>query len=300
MSQIIFQNDIGTLKFSGDRSFQLAIYELLGLGTPEKTYQTRNYIDFDGQTTISSTFNPRTISMAFDITYGDVSEMSAKIYRIFSKGGTLYIDFKNKSRRIEVNQVSVDSFSSHGSSLRSFVVQFTCDNPYFSDNSPITKPCYETVKNICFDNEAQSWNLDTPTVWGTNNNDVILINSGDSLVYPLITVYSTGDADSNNGIELLRVNPDKPDEILQRFAITHALSDGEVISICFNQRSDINRRYIKSNLGTNLLNSRTEDSSLDNFFLVPGKNRIILNNLSYGNVISATVHYDNQYVEGVY
>ena len=300
MSHIIFENDIGTLSFSGDRSASLAISEIIGLGTPEKNYQTRNYIGFDGQSTISSQFLPRTITMAFDIVSGDVSEISSKIYRVFSRGGTLYVDFKNGTRRIEVNQITVDSFTPHGTTLRSFVVQFVCDNPYFSDDIPVLKPCYETVKNIKYDTESQSWNLSTPIVWGTNNNDVILVNSGDSRVYPTLTVHSFGNADNDNGIELIRVNPHNPEEVLQRFAITHQLSDGEVITFCFNQRSDLNRRYIKSSLGTNLLNTRTEDSSLADFFLEPGENRIILNNLSTGNILSASISYDNQYVEGVY
>ena len=300
MSHIIFENELGTLSFYGDRSSELAISEIQGLGTPDKNYRTRNYIDFDGQTTISSNFMPRTISMAFDIISGNVSEISSKIYRIFSKGGTLYTHFENSSRRIEVNQIAVDSFIPHGTALRSFVVQFTCDDPYFSDEFPVTKPCYEIVKNIRYDSESNSWNLDTPSIWGTNSNDVLLINSGDSRIYPIITVYSQGSAEDNRGIELLRVNPHNPDEILQRFAINYQLSDGEVIIFCFNQRSDLKRRYIKSSLGSNLLNTRTEDSSLDNFYLDLGENRVILNNLSTGNTLSATISYDNQYIEGVY
>ncbi len=300
MSHITFQNELGTLSFSGEGSSNLAVSEIQGLGTPDKNYQTRNYIDFDGQTTISSSFTPRTISMVFDIVSGDVSKISSDIYRIFSKGGTLYTEFKNGARRIEVNQIFVDSFVPRGTALRSFVVQFICDNPYFSDTYPILKACYETVKNIRYDSKTKSWNLDTPLIWGTNSNDVTLINSGDSRVYPTLTVYSSGTAEDNRGIELLRVDPKNPDNVLQRFAITHKLSDGEVITFCFNQRSDLKRRYIKSSLGTNLLNTRTEDSSLDNFYLEPGENRIILNNLSPGNTLSASITYDNQYVEGVY
>lgn len=300
MSYVIFENNIGTLSFSGDRSAPLAIREIIGLGTPEKDYQTRDFIDFDGQITVSSRFSARTITMSFDIVSGNVSEISSKIYRVFAKGGFLYTDFGNRKRKIEVNRVFADSFTPHGTAVRSFVVQFICDNPYFSDEYPVLTPCYETTKNITFDPETHSWNLDTPTVWGSNNNNILLINSGDSYAYPTLTLHSFGDANDNNGIELLRVNPENPDEIIQRFAITHKLSDGEVITFCFNQRSELQRRYIKSSLGINLLNARTEDSSLSDFFLEPGENRIILNNLSTGNVLSASISYDNQYVEGVY
>ena len=300
MSYIIFKNDLGELTFSGDNSSDFAIRNISGLGTPEKIYETRRFLDFDGQITTSSRFDARTITMSVDITKGDASALSARLYRILSKGGTLYTYFKNGSRRIEVNQVSVDSFTSHGSLFRSFVIMFVCDNPYFFDALPITKPCYEIQKNICFNPETNSWNLDTLTIWGSNSNDVILNNSGDTAIYPIFTIHSMGASNDDAGIELLRVDPYNPDNVIQRFKLLYPLSDGEVITLCFNQRSDENRRYIKSSLNTNLLNFRSEDSSLSGFYLEPGENRVILNNLSYGNKLSASLYYDNQYIEGVY
>lgn len=300
MSYIIFKNDLGELTFSGDNSSEFAIRSISGLGTPEKIYETRRFLDFDGQITTSSRFDARTITMNVDITKGDASFLSAKLYRILSKSGTLYTYFKNGSRRIYANQVSVDSFVSNGSVFRSFVIQFICDNPHFSDTLPIIEPCYEIQKNIRFNPETNSWNLDASLVWGSNSNDVILNNKGDTIVYPIFTIHSIGTSNDDMGIELLRVDPDNPEVVLQRFKLLYALSDGEVITLCFNQRSDENRRYIKSSLGTNLLNFRSKDSSLSGFYLEPGRNRIILNNLSAGNKLSASLSYDNQYIEGVY
>lgn len=300
MSHIIFKNELGTLFFGGDRSSNLALREISGLGTPEKIYKTADYIDFDGQITLSSRFAPRTINFSFDIVFGDVSAVSAEIYRIFSKSGTLFTYFRNGAKRIEVNQIFAESFVPHGTGLRTFAVTMCCDSPFFSDEKTIKIPCYETIKNIRFDASSNSWNLAEPTVWGSNSNDVIVENKGDELSYPTFHIHSFGDAQNDEGIEILRVSPKDPEDIIQRFALKHRLSDNEDITVCFNRRSNRKRRYIVSSFGTDLSDKRTEDSDLSAFYLLPGENRIILNNLSVGNTLSAGLEYDNQYVEGVY
>ncbi len=299
MSYIIYKNDLGEILFSGSQS-EFSIREIIGLGTPEKIYQTREYLDFDGQKTISSKLSPRTITISFDISGEDTSLNTAKLYRVLSKEGTLYTYFDTSCRRIAVNQVFVDSFVPHSSRSRSFVAQFVCDNPYFSDTQTIYKPCYEITKNLKYDAQNDTWNLDTPTIWGAKNNNVLLLNTGDIRAYPTFTISSKGGSNNANGIELLRVKPDAPDEVLQRFALYYSLSDKEVLTISFDPRSDLDRRYIKSSLGVNLLPFRDENSSLSDFYLEPGENRIIINNLSSGNVLSAYLTYENQYIEGVY
>lgn len=300
MSYLIFKNELGELTFSGDGSSPLVIREITGLGTPDKIYQTREYLDFDGQSTISSKFAPRIITISFDICGEDISAHTANVYRVLSKPGTLYTYFVGSNRRITVNQISVDSFVRHGSRFRSLVAQLICDNPYFADHIPVSFSCYETGNNLKYDPEADSWHLDTPTVWGIRINDKPFMNSGDIRTYPVFSITSYGDASSSNGFEILRVNPDNPSEIIQRFCLNYAMSDEETVTICFDSRMGDGRRFVSSSSGKSLLNYRSEDSSLSNFWIDPGENRIIFNNLSEGNTISASVFYENQYVEGVY
>ena len=299
MSYIVYKNDLGELTFSGGLS-DFSIREIVGLGTPDKKYQTREYLDFDGQRTLSSHFVPRTISMSFDISGEDTSSLTAKLYKVLSKEGTLYTYFNTSCRRIAVNQVKIDSFSQNSSRSRSFVAQFICDNPYFFDTHSVSMPCYETVKNIRYNTASGKWNLGTPTIWGAKNNNLLLVNTGDIKAYPTFKIHSFGSSDNNNGIELLRVNPNSSGEIIQRFCLNYALTDGETLTISFDPRSDLGRRYLKSSLGVNLLSFRSENSSLSDFYLEPGENRIILNNLSTGNILSASLTYENQYIEGVY
>ena len=300
MSYLIFKNNLGEINFSGSGDSDIAVREITGLGTPDRIYQTREYLDFDGQITLSSHFSPRTITISFDVVGGSISQKTAEIYRILSQNGNLYTFFNNSRRRIEINQISVESFIRHGSRVRSFAVQFVCDNPYFSDHSPIYESCYETLGKLVYDGESESWNLDVPSVWGTNSNDKFLINSGDIKSYPIFTVCSSGNAADSNGFEILRVNPDNPAEIIQKFTLNYPLSDGETVTVCFDSRSNGNLRSVTNNLGENLLSYRSEESSLSDFWIDPGKNRIILNNLSGGNSISAYISYENQYIEGVF
>ncbi len=299
MLHIIFKNDLGEIKFSGDGNSPFSLTAITGLGLPEKIYQTREYLDFDGQQTISSRFSPRTITIAFDLKGKEVSSLTAKLYKTLTKDGVLYVISDTSSRRINVHQITVDSFSQRGP-FRSFTAQFICDNPYFWDTATVTKPCYALVGGICYDTENAKWNLDTPAIWGKTDNDTIFNNTGDVKAQPLLTIYSNGDAADSAGFEILRVNPIKPDEILQKFALNYALSDGEKITICFDPCSDKKRRYIISSKGTNLLNYKTKTSSLSDFYFDCGENRIIINNLSQGNLLSAHIFYENQYVEGVF
>lgn len=299
MFYLLFKNHLGEIKFSGDGSEPFSLTHIAGLGLVEKIYETREYIDFDGQQTISSRFAPRTITITFDLTGDNISSLTARLYRILSCEGVLYVISSNSRRRVNVNQIGVDSFSKNGK-YRSFSAQFICDNSYFWDTSSVNVPCYQLKNNICFDEATSTWNLDTPTIWGESSNDTTFINSGDIKAYPIITVYSKGNAEDDGGFELLRVAPDNPDKILQRFALNYALSDGEQITLCFDPYSKERRRYITSSKGVNLLNFRTEDSSLTDFYLDCGENRIIVNNLSRGNLLSAKLSYENQYVEGVF
>lgn len=300
MFYIIYKNDLGELKFSGDGSSPLSLTQITGLGTPEKIYQTREYLDSDGQSTVSSRFAPRTITLAFDLKGDDISYQTANLYRILSHEGVLSVFSGSSERCTQVSQVSVDSFFRHGSFYRSFTAQFICDCPYFCDTMPIYLPCYEITKNLRYDSENESWHLDTPTIWGANNNDMLFINSGHIKTFPTFTVYSSGNAQDSSGFEILRVNPQNPNEIIQRFALNYALSDGETVTICFDPRSEKKRRYISSSLGTNLLNFRSEDCSLAEFYFDCGKNRLIINNLSEGNSLTAYISYNNHYIEGVF
>ncbi len=300
MFYILFKNNLGEIKFSGDGSSSFSLTGISGLGLPDKYYQTREYLDSDGQSTISSRFTARTITIAFDLKGDNISKLTASLYRILSQSGTLTVISSNSQRSIEVNQITVDSFTEKGSTYRSFTAQFICDDPFFKDLMPVSLPCYQLINNIRYNSESGLWNLDVPTVWGETSNDMLLINSGDFKTFPVFTIYSNGDAIDDGGFEILRVNPQNPDEVISRFALNYALTDGETITLCFNPRSPENRRYIESSKGTNLLNYRSENSSLSDFYLDCGENRLIVNNLSQGNVLSASLSYDNQYIEGVF
>lgn len=298
MSYIIFENPLGSLTFCGDGSSPLSLREVHGLGTPERIYQTRQYWGQDGQVTLSSHFDARTISIAFDLFAKDLREQTAKIHRIFSLGGTLYICGENKNRRIEANRVTVSEFTRHGSAFRSFAVQFVCDDPFFKDPSPTYLPCRKMTSNIVF--VDGKWNLDTPIVWGVASPNVSFSNLGHFNAYPTFTLYSAKDALSGDGFEILRVDPKNSQTVIQRFALNYLMSNEERITLSFSNRNEKGRRYIKSSTGENLLPYKSEESRLSDFWLSPGDNRIIVRNLSEGNDLSAYISYENQYIEGAF
>ena len=79
MSYLIFKNNLGEINFSGSGDSDIAVREITGLGTPDRIYQTREYLDFDGQITLSSHFSPRTITISFDVVGGSISQKTAEI-----------------------------------------------------------------------------------------------------------------------------------------------------------------------------------------------------------------------------
>lgn len=297
MFYMIFKNALGEIEFSGDGNAPISITSVLGLGLVDKICQTQEYLDFDGRQTLSSRFEPRTISLSFDLKGGNTAHLAAKLFRVLSREGTLYIISDAAKRRAKVSQISLSEVEKIGS-FRSYSAQLICDNPYFGDAQTNRATCFEATGNLRFDSESGKWNLSEPTVWGQIKNDVIIKNDGDAAAYPTITLTSFGDAEDEAGFELLRVKPSDKGEVLQRFALCYALSDGERITLCFDPRSDKKRRYLKSTTGKNLLEVRAEDSSLSDFYLDCGENRIIINNLSRGNTLAAEISYENQYVEG--
>lgn len=248
-----------------------------------------------------------------------LKEATAYLFRVLSREGTLYFSSGSKIRRIFANQVSVSDFESYGGCARAFSAQFICDNPYFFDETPIRVSCYSIKNNLKYDESAQSWRLDTPTKWGLLENDTIIENSGITRAFPTFIVRAftsssssseaetenTGEAASSGGssapsegFEILRTDINNPEKVIQKFKICRAMQDGEEITICFDPRSEKGRRYIENSSGESLLSYRSEDSSLSDFYLEPGKNRIIVNNLSENRTISAYLKYENSYIEG--
>lgn len=384
MNYILFKNELGQILFSGSARTDNAsgalseflkaealknadsgcpsgvcfpIRAVSGLGVPEKIYTAREYIGLDGQNTVSSRFDARTITIGFDIvTAGKIvnfdllsfsgfsaaasgagtpnrgsaesansaeplKDATSYLFRVLSREGTLYFASGTTIRRIFANRISISDFTSYGNRARAFSAQFICDNPYFFDEKAVYVSCYSIKNNLKYDEEAESWHLDTPTKWGLLENDTVIENSGITRAFPTFiiraassssspsqeseTAQTTETAQTNadtsssaGGFEILRTDINDSEKVIQKFKICRALQDGEEVTLCFNPRSDKGRRYIENSDGESLLNYRSEDSSLSDFYLEPGKNRIIVNNLSENGTISAYLSYENSYIEG--
>lgn len=291
-----FENDIGELIFDGEH---LRILALEGLGTPQKTYDTIEYIGYDGVFTTNSKKTSRTINIKFDV----VTLNLRHVMRVLDSGGTLYVQCGSVRRKITVNQITVGEPEPH-EIVSTVTAQFICDNPYFNDWKENEVACYSVTKNIKY--SSGSWNLSDKVVWGSLISDGIITNDSDSKIEPVFEIRIVGTTENGGGFEILRVNDNystddtNDDNIIQRLSFNYDTVDGEVITVNLDGRNEKGYRYAVSDKNGSILNYRSDDTSLSKFWLKIGKNRIVVKNSNADSKLNVTMRYNNKYTEAVY
>lgn len=287
-----FENDIGEVIFDNDNFHILA---LEGLGTPQKTYNMLEYVGYDGIFTTNSKRTSRTINIKFDIGGKSRVQDLRHIMRVFDIGGTLYLQCGDIRRKIAVSQINVDEPEDH-TVISTVTAQFICDSPFFNDWEERQVSCYEVINNIKYQDNA--WNLSTPTVWGELRNDKIINIDSDCETEPIFEIRVTGTTSNGGGFEILRVSDNS--DIIQRLSFNYDTQDSETITINLDGRNAIGHRYAISDKNGSILNYRSDDTSLSNFKLVPGKNRIVVKNNNLNSRLNVIMRYNNNYAEAVY
>ena len=307
MMQIKYKNEYGTIEWGGGHHPSLNIIEKIsGLGLPGVETTTVDYEGFDGSFPTKEKYLSRTITFNFDLQNCNLQAETRRILKILSKQGTLQFLFDDTQRSIKVTQKPTVSDFDRTHAVRGFTVQFKCDYPFFTDLEPVKEVCYGTVKQI-----AGNQDLTEPFVWTSIITRASIYNNGDFKVYPKLHILNTGtinvDAGADIGYEILKVTPeydlssDTPPEekdIISKFHLPITTELGEEITINFDAR-DENNRYCISSVSGDILNKRSDDSTLD-FFLDIGENKIIVNNYNTSEKILCYVEYDTAYLEATY
>lgn len=290
-----FENDIGELIFDSEH---LRIIALEGLGTPQKTYDTIEYIGYDGVFTTNSKKTSRAINIKFDVGTSDIR----RVMRILDKGGTLFLQCGNIRRKIEVQQINVDE-PSDNRTLRTVTAQFICDNPYFNDPEDINVECYSVAGNIIY--TESTCNLSQSVVWGECVNNRVLEIDSDCKIEPVFEIRSVGTTQNGGGFQILRVNDaygddEDSDNIIQCLSFNYDTADGEVITINLDGRNEKGYRYAISDKNGSILSYRSNNTSLSKFWLEVGKNRIVVKNNNAASKLNVRMKYNNNYVEAIY
>ena len=283
--RLTFKNSVGTLYF-GDGS-ELKITALSGLYTPSKTYGTIRYAEYDGQLTYQSNANARIITIGCDIVSKNLRKALERVMRVLNQGGTLTLDYGDKVRKIECNQVSV-TVSERSTSHAVFAVQFVCDDPYFSDLEPQSAGIHGSVNLITNP-------ITLPCMLSSRDTKRIIENAGDKDVYPIVTirVVKKGTTTSTEyGYKLLNNTTGKS------VHLQYTSKAGERIVIDFGKRTVTSIKG--GTIITDIIGNVAEGSELADFYLIPGENEIEAVDHGTDDESLISIEYENKDAEAVY
>ena len=283
MSLIItYKNELGEVVMKGggsDATFRITAIE--GLGLVARDYSAAVYSGYDGQETLNSRNQARTITIGIEVMDKDVTYAVRSALHVLSREGTLYIKNDNTDRRIRCSQVQIpDVTRVLQGEIASFGIQLVCDSPYFEDGTDTVVPLYRRTKL-----------LKTPFTFPAVFGDIVVGATirilGTASVEPIITLYYPSPLE---GVERIVITNETTGASIK---LDYAPQANDTVTI------DIKNRKILSSVSGNLINYLAEDTFLGDFALVYGVNvlSVDLGDVTSGFTIEC--RYNNLYNEAV-
>lgn len=252
--KLVYENDVGKVELYGGKSNGFSISETEGLELLGRERSLVSFYNSDGYRESQAKFGQRVITVSGDIAAKSREEQN-KAIKVFSHPGTLTVHAKDTARMIDVND-TVFKFGVGNGTYRKFVVQFTCDNPHFTD-------CADTVTGVYARKDLLMSETVLPSVFTERTSHGTANNDGDLAIEPIIVIKcltATDDADRNIIIENTANGA--------KLVINHAMKSGEIVTV------DIPEREITSSTDGNILKSLAAGSYLSNMRVERGENNI--------------------------
>lgn len=282
MTQIFFQNDLGTLRMSGGLNDIWRLTNVSGLAASGKSYQTAIYAMTAGQKTTAVHRSARIITIAGDIAGGAmvVPTQIARAVRILDRPGWLLVCSMGRKRRIWARCTSFEPGKRQGLSFREFQMQFCCDCPFFESVEETTAMLFERELRL-------KTQFTLPTVFSKRVSKGTVLNGGDVEAEPVFEIHFGADGEFGEGaVELMNYST------AQKISFSLSPSPNESVTV------DIANRKIFNNLGENLLFSLSDDSCLSSFGLAAGANLIEVVS-EFAADFSVVCRFTNRYLEAV-
>ena len=281
IKRMYFENEQGRVEMFLGGAGPVRVTALSGFGNPVRTYNAVNFAGKDGQKTLSSVAETRTMIVCGDIRYKN-REFLEKVMRIFDGEGTLYLDFDGKKRKIKCNQVKFEDGERNGSYMK-FILTLIADGVYFNDVYPTEIAVFEKRKMLEGD-------IVFPCVFTEKTTQAWVENFGEVSVEPVITIYNFYDSEneSENGIVIENLTTG------QKFELSGGMTENETITI------DIPARRVTSSVRGNIVSLISDDTFLNKLYLLPGKNLIRASHGNVGEELSVICRYNSNYREGIY
>lgn len=281
---LCFENNLGCLQLSGGNGlWNLTDYE--GMGLPDKSFQVISYAGMPGQLTLSERAEARVITLRGDCC-GGRQELSRGM-RILNQRGCLTVSGQDTVRRIDAYCSHFELQKRHGGYIE-FIMQFTCDDPYFTGEQAVRLALYSRQDLV-------SGSFQTPCLFTKRISTATVCNRGDVSAEPVFTIicHSAGTAGETRGICIENKTTGAC------FRLDYEAQTGETITV------DIPKRQVTSNLARadnnqgNLIYCLSKDTFLSDMYLAVGENQFVTTNYSADSDILVVCQLEEKYLEAV-
>lgn len=265
-----YENQAGSLCFCGGGGLW-NITDVSGLGLVEKSFQVVSYAMTEGQITLSEKATARHITLRGDCR-ADRAEISRGV-RVLNQKGYISLLAGSVTRRIEAYCSHFEMEKPrHG--LRTFIIQFTADDPYFEGAETMCRALYSREDLI-----SSSFTL--PCVFTKGITDCMVCNDGDVRCEPVFTVMC----------KKVGENTDQHGFSIQNHTTGHSLqleydmAKNEMITIDIAKRQIVSNLQTEDNYNGNLIYFLSDDSFLHTMFMEVGDNHFSTVNYSGADMI---------------
>ncbi len=290
--ELIFENTRGRLIFRGKRNSHktdaaLYIKKITGLGFPQREEHVRQFAGERGQLFLSGRELARTITVSADICRAEgIRTELENVMEILFLPGNLTVHAGNLHRCIACRCISIDEGERYGESIMSVVLQFVCDDPFFTGAE-------RQEELLLSRRDLVSGKVMFPCVFTEKVNQKTVVNRGNVRTEPVFDLYYTGE-------KAPEVAEGKTDcitilnhETGQKIVLLYTLSPGEKVTL------NIPDRQIYSELAGDITASLSPDSYLSDFWLEPGHNLLEGNSESGWASTHIMLAYHHRYFEAV-
>ena len=284
--QIELKNEKGSFCIGGGSHPVARLDAIEGIGVVAKVPETVIFEGQPGRTTIDIRDAERTITLSFDF-YSDEYEVK-RLYNIISHPVQLCFFLRNSRRKITgrlMNATDASGIIYH--CWYRIVLQFVCDDPYFHDLYDTESGISAIINNLPNANENGESYIQLPAVATERINSGVVINKGDTKVYPVIELYNHKTEEDSPEVYGLTIANQTTGAVIE---LEYSMAPAEKITI------DLIKRKITSSLAGNITNCISDNTFLASFFLTEGENKVSFETLNSNDNIVVKMYHNNNYI----
>ncbi len=286
---IELENARGKIRMGGADADVWKIQQISGLGMINKNRNTIQYAGENGQHVLSVARSARTITITADIkNNGGIQSEITKAHRIFDADEvTVRIRLNNKKRKT-IGSVTAFELSERSSYAQTCALQIVCDDPYFEDFVNAELSVFKQTNLL-------KTTFALPCAFSSRITETDVIVNGDSKTMPQILIHCSALTENTPNGTGFTIKNTLPDGAVQSIDFPETIFDaGEKIVI------DFSNRHVTSSIHGNIISQLGQNSYLRDFYFMPGKNHIEIENRNTNAEITVMCLYTNKYCEAVY